>query len=337
MTRHHLAKFLWAAPLALATACSSAEDVPSEAVGGAPPSGSPADGGRSGGDSGGQAAGGHLTAGQTNGGGAGRGDVSEPSGGYAGSGGAGGTGGAGGAGGTAGEATSGMGGAAASGASGGGAGGMRAYSPCPSNGTPCKILPLGDSITRGAKSSNDAGYRSQLFKLIVAANQKVTFTGSLTNGPTQESGQPFPRMHEGHSGWTISQLSPLIPSPGLDGKPNIVLLHIGTNDIASRDPTGMAKRLDALLDKITQQAPDALIVVAQITPARTDNDIRDAYNAKIPGIVQSRAAKGEHVISVNMNKLPMTGLNSDGVHPNDQGYAYMAGIWYAAIKDVLPK
>jgi len=25
------------------------------------------------------------------------------------------------------------------------------------------------------------------------------------------------------------------------------------------------------------------------------------------------------------------------VQPNDQGYAYMANIWYAAIKDLLPK
>ena len=219
----------------------------------------------------------------------------------------------------------------------GGAGGTVAYAPCPPNGSPCNILPLGDSITRGAKSSDDAGYRSQLFKLIVAANQKATFTGSLTNGPTQVSGQPFPRMHEGHSGWTISQLSPLVPSPALDGKPNIVLLHIGTNDIGSRDPAGMATHLDALIDKIVQNGPNALIVVAQITAAFTDNDIRDAYNAKIPGIVQSRAAKGQHIISIDMNKIPRADLSSDGVHPNDQGYTYMAGIWHAGIKDFLPK
>ena len=62
-----------------------------------------------------------------------------------------------------------------------------------------------------SNTSDDGGYRSQLFKLIVSAKQKVTFTGSLTNGPTQVSGQPFPRMHEGHSGWTISQLSPSDP------------------------------------------------------------------------------------------------------------------------------
>ncbi len=98
----------------------------------------------------------------------------------------------------------------------------------------------------------------------------------------------------------------------------------------------MAMHLDALIEKIAQNGPDALLVVAQITAARTDNDIRDAYNAKIPGIVQSHAAKGQHIISVDVNKIPMTGLNSDGVHPNDQGYAYMAGIWYAAIKAPLP-
>ena len=39
-----------------------------------------------------------------------------------------------------------------------------------------------------------------------------------------------------------------------------------------------------------------------------------------PGeVVQSHAAKGRHVISVDMNKLPMAGLNSDGVHPNEAG------------------
>ncbi|MEO6095917.1 MAG: carboxypeptidase-like regulatory domain-containing protein, partial [Fibrobacteria bacterium] len=42
------------------------------------------------------------------------------------------------------------------------------YNPCPTNGSPCKILPFGDSITEGVKSSDGGGYRSQLFKLIVA-------------------------------------------------------------------------------------------------------------------------------------------------------------------------
>jgi lysophospholipase L1-like esterase len=220
---------------------------------------------------------------------------------------------------------------------------------------------LGDSITHGVKSSDDAGYRSQLFKLIVAAKQKATFTGSLTNGPTQVSGQTFPRMHEGHAGWTIDPgysesgtyggISSLVPSPALDGGPHIILLHIGTNDLFSKkDKSTMSTRLEALIDKIAQGAPSSLIVLAQLTPVgptnngHTQAEVDDAnaaqmlYNSRIPGIVQSHAAKGQHIIGVDMSKMPAAAdLTQGSVHPNDQGYAYMASIWYPAITDLLPK
>ncbi|MEP6654199.1 MAG: SGNH/GDSL hydrolase family protein [Myxococcales bacterium] len=338
MRRNLVAKIFLATALAVGGACSPDDGAPNGGTGGSASGGTTATGGRSAGATGGEATGGQTTDGT-----GGISGMPEQSGGQPGSGGAA-TGGNP-SGGNGGSVVTGTGGAGAAGMGGkggalgttGGAGGTVAYAPCPMNGSPCKILPLGDSITLGAKSSDGAGYRSPLFKLIVAANQKVTFTGSLASGPTQVSGQPFPRMHEGHSGWTISQLSPLIPSPALNAKPNIILLHIGTNDIGSRNPAAMAMRLDALVEKIAQNGPDALIVVAQITTASSDNDIRDAYNAMIPGMVQSHAAKGQHVISVDVNKIPTSGLSADGVHPNDQGYIYMAGVWYAAIKDLLPK
>jgi hypothetical protein len=253
-------------------------------------------------------------------------------------------------GGTAGSGAGGAGpgGAGAGGVAAGGAGGTTAFKPCPTDGNPCKILPLGDSITYGDKSSDKAGYRSQLFKLIVAPNQKVTFTGSRSNGPAQVSGKPFPSMHEGHPGWTIDPgyntnpdfdggISQLIPSPALDARPHIILLCIGTNDLFARDTANMAKRLDVLLDKIVVSAPGSLLVLAQITPLSSSNAALTAYNAKIPGIIQTRAAAGQHIIGVDMSTLPKSGLYSDGTHPNDSGYAYMANVWYTAIKDLLPK
>ena len=51
---------------------------------------------------------------------------------------------------------------AAQGAAGSGAGGAAAYNPCPSNGDPCKVLPLGDSITFGI--NYEGSYRVELFK-----------------------------------------------------------------------------------------------------------------------------------------------------------------------------
>jgi lysophospholipase L1-like esterase len=208
-------------------------------------------------------------------------------------------------------------------------------------------LPFGDSITNGVASTDLGGYRSPLFELVVAANQKVTFTGSQSSGPDQVSGKTFPKNHEGRSGWTIEPgyssygsggISSLVPSPAFSTIPNIVLLMIGTNDVtANTGQSTMTDRLEALLDKVVQTAPNALIVVAKLTPLSWTAAALDAYNAKIPGIAQVRAAKGQHIVSVDMSQMPASGLATDGVHPNDQGYTYMAGVWYAVIKDVLPK
>jgi lysophospholipase L1-like esterase len=356
---------LLTAALAVMEACSPGEGASNEGAGGSASGGTTAARGGAGEATGGTASGGDTTGGTGGSGGmpeqagghsgaAGVATGGHPSGGMGGSVSAGGSGGVvGGAGGT---GVGGAGGTAGGGMAGGGAGGGVAYAPCPTNGNACKILPFGDSITEGVKSSDDGGYRSQLFKLILAAKQKVTFTGSLANGPTQVSGQPFPRMHEGHPGWTIEPgfsaayggISSLVPSPALDGKPNIILLHIGANDLFTRDTAGMATRLDALVDKIAQNAPSALIVLAQITPVGTTNNghtkaevdaanaAQMAYNSKIPAIVQSHLAKGQHITGVDMSKMPLTDLTTASVHPNDQGYAYMAGIWYAGIKDLLP-
>jgi len=182
---------------------------------------------------------------------------------------------------------------------------------------------------------------------VLAANQSATFVGSRSGGPNQVAGQAFPKNHEGHSGWTIDPgyspygsggISSLVPSPAFDTIPNIVLLMIVTNDVtADSGQSGMADRLEGLLNKIVEAAPDALVVVAELTPVSWKPPELSDYNAQIPGIVRARAASGQHILAVDMNAMPLSNLASDNVHPNDQGYSYMADIWYAAIEDVLPR
>ena len=228
------------------------------------------------------------------------------------------------------------------------------YQPCPASGNPCKILPLGDSITYGVNDEGNAGYRGPLFASAVAAGQKITFTGSLSNGPNTVSGQTFPKNNEGHSGWGISEVTPYsngvagiatrIPSPAFDsssgGVPNIVLLHIGTNDSGSFSATQMTSDLKGLLATITADAPDALLVVAQIIPlGYGTNDVIKAYNQAIPGLVQQLTTAGKHVVVVDMYTgfTPSTMLGSDNIHPNTTGYKFMADHWYSAIGSLLPK
>jgi len=201
------------------------------------------------------------------------------------------------------------------------------------------VLPLGDSITHGFNSTDDAGYRSALFKLAVAANQQVTFIGSLSNGPSTVSGQTFPKNHEGHDGITVMGITGYVPpQKAFSTTPHVVLLHIGTNDMTSNaNPTTTANQLDTLVTNLVQAAPDALVVVAKIVPLGYSNTNYDQYLAKIPDIVQAHASKNEHVIMVDMSTLPSSDIRGNGnVHPTDKGYADMADLWYGVIKGYLP-
>ncbi|WP_437587720.1 SGNH/GDSL hydrolase family protein [Sorangium sp. So ce1000] len=221
---------------------------------------------------------------------------------------------------------------AAEGSSGSGGSPETGFQPCPATG-PCKVLPLGDSITFGL--GFDGGYRVELFHLAHQDGHEITYTGTQQmNGPAMVDGVPFPRNHEGISGETIQQIANRVPTPALRDIPHIVLLHAGTNDMY-QNPNGADTRLGALLDELIADAPDALIVVSNIIPFPNGANAVSAYNAKVPGVVQERANKGAHVLFVDQFKDFPTSELGDGVHPNQTGYARMARAWYAAISDYL--
>jgi len=307
-------------------------------------------GGAGSGGSGGAGSGGGGTAGSGGGGGAGSG----------GGGTAGRTGGGGAGGGGAGGATSGASGSAGAGGGGrggstggGGRGGAAPFNPCPTTGAACIVMPLGDSITDGVGSTAPGGgYRLQLFHDAVQAHKALTFVGSATdpNGPTMLDGKTFPRNHEGHPGYTIddsattSGISPLVDQSIATNHPQIILLMIGTNDVnRDIDVANAPRRLGTLLDRLINDAPNALVVVAKITPTPDDgaNAIVQTYNTAITGIVQSRVGNGKHVTMVDMYAAftaqanYKTALMNDFLHPNDAGYVVMGDVWYAAIQSHL--
>jgi hypothetical protein len=231
------------------------------------------------------------------------------------------------------------GGGASNGGSGGGSGGggtssgggASGFQPCPAAEV-CKILPLGDSITDGIGFSG--GYRVELFNKATMDGHDITFVGGSMNGPSMVAGKTFPKNHEGHSGWTISQIDGITPDPALGPKPHIVLLHIGTNDMYQM-PSGAPERLGTLIDQIVTTLPDALLVVSNIIPFPQGAAAVTTYNAAVPGIVNMRISAGKHIILVDQFKDFPTSELGDGVHPNQAGYARMAGVWYTAIESYL--
>ncbi len=226
-----------------------------------------------------------------------------------------------------------------------------AFAPCPADGTPCVIMPLGDSITDGLGSSG-GGYRVELFRQAVLDGHEITFVGRQANGPMGAAatieGRAFPRNHEGYSGATVStggnQLANRVDAALAANPPEIILLQIGTNNVYQGMPANLPDQLEALLDQITEGAPDALVVVAQITPlgATFPNNGVEEYNARIPGIVQERVNAGKHLIMVDQfTRIASTPnfvqqLVPDNIHPNNTGYGIMAETWYDAIESFLP-
>jgi hypothetical protein len=307
------------------------------------------------------ATGGSLANGGTSGsaGTAGRaGDVGGISGNASGGGGVAGRGGGGGAGGGGGVA----GGGRASGGvggGGGGGGGIAAYNPCPPKGQPCRVMPLGDSITFGV---NFAGsYRVELFHRALQDAKTFTFVGSQINGPATVDGVVFPQSHEGHSGYTIDNATFIDPTqavplqtrvgiyPFVEGwiasaHPDIITMMIGTNDVQHNiDVANAPARLGGLMDRILAADPHILLIVSKVTPTQTDTltAAMQAFNAQIPALIQARATAGKHIMLADMYTALtnvtgyQTTLFGDNLHPNQAGYTVMGDAWYAVLATFL--
>ncbi|KAI9715077.1 MAG: hypothetical protein M1812_006195 [Candelaria pacifica] len=225
-----------------------------------------------------------------------------------------------------------------------------------------KILPLGDSITFGFKSSDGNGYRNDLLGdlTLMVGGPKATFIGSVKAGTMKNN------ENEGHSGWQIDQIAGAAKAILAKEKPNVVLVHAGTNDmIVDRQVDEAPERLGKLLDLISTAVPDALILVAQIIPIKdqTINARVLAFNSKIQPMLTARQDqqhkmltarqdqqhkdakvqtidmytavqhKDEKVQVINMYTAVQVADLVDGIHPNDNGYKMMASTWYHALQD----
>ncbi|MFB7511639.1 GDSL-type esterase/lipase family protein, partial [Streptomyces sp. NPDC056144] len=191
------------------------------------------------------------------------------------------------------------------------------------------VMPLGDSITLGVGSTTRTGYRPGLAGRLAGAAGSVEFVGSQSDTDGTR--------HEGHSGWRIDQIQADIETWLAAAKPNVVTLHIGTNDM-NRDylVSTAPDRLGTLLDQIHAASPDTAIVLASLVPA-TDPAVQarvDAYNKAIPGLVSARTAKGHHIVQVSMGALTTADLNDD-LHPNNAGYTKMAAAFHDGIQTLI--
>ncbi|WP_232295108.1 FG-GAP-like repeat-containing protein [Parafrankia sp. EUN1f] len=197
--------------------------------------------------------------------------------------------------------------------------------------TNLRVLPLGDSITYGEGTPDFSGYRARLAALLDPEVDDLDFVGS------QQSGQLADRDNEGHQGWTISQISAITSCTVRQYRPNVVTLHIGTNDMARNLNVDTApNRLRDVIGKILAAAPETTILVSTLIPSTTPSIMSriQQYNAAIPGVVAGFQAAGRPVYLVDMSAVGTADM-TNSLHPNANGFRKMGDAFYKTIDSAL--
>jgi len=216
---------------------------------------------------------------------------------------------------------------------------------------PVKIMPLGDSITYGGQLSGitpdeSIAYRGSLWTTLNAAQYDVDFVGSQQAGLNyQTTTDPsFDLDNEGHNGYHAEQIASDITAYLPDANAaDIVLLHIGTNDLfytGEGNGATVAQTItdvNNILDAIYTQSPETKVILAQIINAQNPLQIISNYNFNLNSLVQTRLENGEKIDLVDMeNSIDYNTDMVDNLHPNEQGYAKIANVWYDALKAAIP-
>lgn len=198
-------------------------------------------------------------------------------------------------------------------------------------------MPLGDSITQSNTESNS--YRRPLWKRLQASGWRVDFVGSQTENHQGPPPEPdFDLDHEGHWGWTADDVLREIDGWARAHVPDVVLLHLGSNDaLRGHDTAETLDELAAIVSRLRAANPRVQVLLAQLVPVRNAADNRrvQALNAGIPALAARLDSPSSRVLAVDHNSgFDASADTRDGIHPNARGEEKMARVWLDALARV---
>lgn len=223
----------------------------------------------------------------------------------------------------------------------------------PVEAAPIKIMAMGDSITAGMPGNGYYTYRDELYDLLTREGYEFDFVGSQTSGNFKDN------QHEGYSGYTTSALLAK-PAGGGDNivkqavttyAPDVVLLHIGTNDLLGGvEVQDASNNTFTIVNTILSLNSQTKVILAQIIGF---NDVRSTFNdnqrerityfneklalglsAYQKGDWAGRLKLVDMYTALTYDFLAGAGKHfMDTTHPNATGSDLMAARWFAALND----
>ena len=212
------------------------------------------------------------------------------------------------------------------------------------------ILPIGDSITQGGRADRaEYSYRYPLFYQLNDAGYDVNFIGSLKTGLSgdfkwpDKDGVAFDPDHEGHYGWKTAAVRDKLEewSAAWNAAPDIVLIHLGTNDRESKDYNAdIVQPLKDMVAFLRTKNPHVAVLIGHLN--FNDEQATTIRKAVASGVKELNT-KESPVIEVatyegwNPDPAHAESDTFDWAHPNERGQVKMADKWLAAMKPFLDR
>jgi len=206
-----------------------------------------------------------------------------------------------------------------------------------------RVMPLGDSITYDdsyADTDNPrpaglrSGYRNYLWYKLEDAEYDVDFVGSRVAG--QDIIPKFDPDNEGYPGWTSYDLANKTYDWMQKSKPDIVLLHAGSNDW-DESSSGIEKILNEIDRYERDSGSTVTVILARIINRPERYTWISNFNHNIQALANNRINNGDNIVVVDMEYG--AGLDydrdfQDPTHPNNTGYEKMATVWFKALDNM---
>jgi len=224
----------------------------------------------------------------------------------------------------------------------------------PGVGAQVKIMPLGDSNTHGVEEH--ASYRYELWFDLELAGYDVDFVGRQTNVRGDLTPNPawypdyfttFDRDHEGYTGLRSDEVANLVIAAATAGQPDVVLVHLGTNDVGQLGAIGVTNadvHLRLVIDRLRSVRPAVVILLAQVIPMGPASKFgaNEAFvaplNAAIATVAADKSTPQSPVVLVDQHTGfdPQTMLQGDDLHANILGETRMSAVWLESLASVFP-
>ena len=192
-------------------------------------------------------------------------------------------------------------------------------------------MPIGDSITHGSVRTGDV--RCRLWFKLQNAGLSFDFVGSMYGYRDQTADPTCDKNHEAHSGWRTEQILSIIGDSAAKYKPDMAIIHIGTNDITKRQSNASTiNEISQIIDQLRRYNPKVVVFLGIIPSYRSalrtqtqDLNIRLAKLAAAKTTTVNPVIYVDHAIGFEARDAP------DGCHPNNAGAEKMAIKWADAI------